>query len=220
MNVGKALSRVADIVLGLVVLAVLFLLGRPGGPLATSYTSWKEDRQRVQVVRSEWPELSQASTVLGDPGNEVEIVIFSDYECPFCRSSHGAVEEFLAENPTASVAIRHLPLSEIHPSAEEGAFAVICAGHQGRSLQMNRILMTEDAWQATNDWRLWADRAGVESASRFDTCMGSEEVRNLVERDIEWARRMNVSATPTFISPHVIHRGGVETAEELAAMIR
>src|ERR1041385_757477 len=79
------------------------------------------------------------------PMERVEIVVFSDFQCPFCAQFAQPIRELQSkgiEGIQTSVEFKHFPLS-IHPAALDRRFlglsmSVLCAiraTHQGTSIQ-------------------------------------------------------------------------------------
>jgi len=76
-----------------------------------------------------------ADAVGAQPGAPVEVVLYSDFQCPFCGRF---VQETFSDLRTAyvdvgkvQVAFRHVPLP-IHDRAERAAEAAECAATQGK----------------------------------------------------------------------------------------
>ena len=60
------------------------------------------------------------------PPGQVTLVVFSDFQCPFCRRTHAALEPVLARHRgRVRVVLRHVPLPR-HPDARTAARAAVC----------------------------------------------------------------------------------------------
>ncbi len=82
---------------------------------------------------SDWKELTTAGNHLGEAGAAVQMVVFYDYQCPFCRSVEPTIEQLRAKyQRQLAVTCRHFPLEVIHPEARYAALAVECGADQGR----------------------------------------------------------------------------------------
>ena len=81
-----------------------------------------------------WPTIDD-DFVLGDPAAPVTMIIFGDYQCPFCGQAHNTAEKQVREKyvKTGKVKMvyRDYPLS-FHPAATPAAEAAQCAGAQGK----------------------------------------------------------------------------------------
>jgi protein-disulfide isomerase len=79
------------------------------------------------------------------PPGMVTVVMFTDFQCPFCRKTHAALSAVRADNPgKVRLVIRHVPL-RMHPDARAAAHAAIC----GESLGAGEDLI--DALYKSND---------------------------------------------------------------------
>jgi len=55
------------------------------------------------------------------------IIVYSDFECPFCSQFHTTVKEVVdASNGELMWVYRNFPLKEIHPDATKKAIAAEC----------------------------------------------------------------------------------------------
>ncbi|WP_054694292.1 DsbA family protein [Desulfosarcina cetonica] len=72
----------------------------------------------------------------------VTLVVFDDYQCPYCaRLDRYIKEQILPQFPDeVRYAIKHFPLSS-HPFAYEGAMAALAAGKQGKFWEFHSRLL-------------------------------------------------------------------------------
>ena len=64
---------------------------------------------------------------LGADSAPVELVVFSCFECPFCRRFDGAINRLREDEALAGqvrLVFRHFPLRNMHPDGPEGARGV------------------------------------------------------------------------------------------------
>src|SRR5690606_22727981 len=68
----------------------------------------------------------------------VTIVEFSDFQCPYCRQLVGVMGQVLdAYGDQIRFVYRHFPLKNIHPGAQYGAEASMCAEEEGKFWEMH-----------------------------------------------------------------------------------
>ena len=107
----------------------------------------------------------------GDPDAPVQIVEFTDYQCPFCQQY--ATETFptifteMIENGRAFYAIKDLPLDNLHPEAIVAATAVRCAGEQDAYKEMHDTVFAN---QAT--WSGSGETAAISALANLATDLG------------------------------------------------
>ena len=70
---------------------------------------------------------------LGDAAAPVEIVVFSDFQCPYCAIAAETLHKVYDARPeSVSVVFKNLPLHEIHPYAAPAALVATYAHSQGK----------------------------------------------------------------------------------------
>ncbi|HEX4805359.1 MAG TPA: DsbA family protein [Conexibacter sp.] len=136
------------------------------------------------------PPLAPDDHVLGGGSDAPRLVVYADYECPYC----GALQQRLAAAGERWV-FRHFPVRSKHPRAWPAACAAEAAALQGRFAEMHAALYADQA--RLEDPHLW-ERAGALGldVARFDADRRSEAVAARVRRDFESGVRAGVVTTP------------------------
>jgi protein-disulfide isomerase len=144
------------------------------------------------------PEVSRAA-VRGSRDAPVQIVEFSDFECPFCRRALPSIAQVLEKyGDRVYFMYRHLPLTRIHPRARELAEASECAAEQGKFWPFHdAVFAIEDLGGASVDGL--AKQAGIRDAKRFAACVGKRQFASRVDEDIKAAESLFIGGTPTFL---------------------
>jgi predicted DsbA family dithiol-disulfide isomerase len=144
---------------------------------------------------------------LGGKEAAVVIIEFSDFQCPFCKKSQGALKKVLQTyGDQVRLVFKHLPL-EIHSESFAAARAAFCAGEQNSFWQYHDALFAADDLSPEKLERIAADlRLDV---ARFAACFESEGARDAVLRDVREAGRLGVKATPTFIVNGTLKQGAL-----------
>jgi protein-disulfide isomerase len=129
----------------------------------------------------------------------VEIVVYSDFQCPFCAHFASAVREVQAkgiEGIPATVKFKHFPLS-IHPAALLAHHAAVAAGEQGRFWEMHDLLFAHQAAVKREDLLVYAKSLKL-NLDRFRRDLDSERTKQLVEADRIEGEKLGVQGTPAF----------------------
>ncbi len=173
------------------------------------------------------PQASDDYRVMGSPDALVEMAIFSDFECPFCRNfALAAVPAIVAEFVhTGQLRLRYVffPLAASHRNAVATAMAAHCAGLSGRFWAYHDYLFVrQPEWSrdtVTDDlWSAYAENLGMDSGA-FAACFRSDEAHAAVEADLRMALAAGVTGTPT-IALNGQPIAGFETYEALRQEIR
>jgi protein-disulfide isomerase len=134
----------------------------------------------------------------GPPGAPVTIVQFSDYLCPACRRSHEVVRRVLARyGDQVRYVYRDFPLRS-HSWAFKAAEAARCAADQDKFSAYQDLLFHSEVELNPDHLKEYARRMGLEMQA-FTACLDSGAHAAEVQQDIDEARRIGVSVTPTVI---------------------
>lgn len=144
------------------------------------------------------PRLEDLDHVRGEPGASLELVMFGDFQCPFCLGAQSIlrrVRERLGER--LLFGFRHLPIPERHPLAPLAAEASEAAAAQGRFWEyhdelypLQPKLSREVMLEVGRDLGLDAERMAIE--------IDSGAHRDRVGRDVASAEASGATGTPTF----------------------
>lgn len=167
-----------------------------------------------------------AAPFRGTDSARVTIVVFTDYQCPFCARGEEVLAELLRAYPSQlRIQVRHSPLP-IHQNARLAAAAVLAAGAQGRAWEMHALLFHSQSHLERADLQQAAAKLGLDAAS-FAAALDAPATAAAVDADIALGRRLGVRGTPTFFINGRIIRGAYPSAtfrriidEELAAPAR
>lgn len=145
-----------------------------------------------------WP---PAEASIGAASAGLGIMMFSDFECPYCTAFStetlpGLLDSYVRQGK-ARLAFRHLPLP-IHRNAQTAARWAVCAGQQGRFWQAHDVLFGHSSSLGSLDLTTFGARAGL-SQGLLLGCAASEESDRLIQMDLAEARRLEIRATPTFL---------------------
>ena len=169
--------------------------------------------------------LNSSDHTKGTAGAPVQIVEYSDFQCPACRSYSPILKSVVAEfEDHVEFAYRHFPLRSIHPNAQTSAQAAEAAGMQGKFWEMHDMLFdgqttwaSMDAGDAVSEFMGYAKELGID-ADKFLEDLNSSEAKDSVNDAYNSGVASKVQGTPT------IYINGVEakarSTEDLRSLIR
>lgn len=217
MKKGEILNIVTNV---LVLVAATALLLRPESRLWAELRDWRANKDLQQELTEQWPNLTEVGERLDRGLSDVAIVEFSDFQCPYCREAHDQLRGLLEEHPDIGILYRHYPIRRTHPHAEAAARAAICAGEQGRFREMHDHIFAISDWNAGVNWEEMASRAAVPHMDHFGECLQAERTTRRLETDLEAARAIGVTGTPTFIVKTGKYVGALTKAQLLQLVER
>jgi Na+/H+ antiporter NhaA len=139
----------------------------------------------------------------------VTVVEYGDFECPYCGLAEPAVRELLRDFGDVRYVWRHLPLTDVHPHAEQAAEAAEAAGKQGAFWDMHDLLLDHQDALTTRDLVGYATSLGLD-AERFTADLRKHAGAAHVAEDVDSADLSGVSGTPTFFVNGMRHYGAYD----------
>jgi len=138
----------------------------------------------------------------------VTVVVFSDYQCPYCVQLQPLLQQLLVKYPKdLKLVLRHFPLP-MHPFARKAAAASLAANNQGKYWEFSQKLFEQSS--NLNDARIQniAAQLGL-NLNKFNDDINSASIQALIEKDIRDASRASVEGTPSvFINGKALRNGG------------
>jgi protein-disulfide isomerase len=138
------------------------------------------------------------SPVGGNPDGEVTLVEFFDYNCPHCRAVGPSVTALLQGNPDVRFVYKEFPT--LAPSSRFAAQAALAARRQSPELYtaFHHALMKAEGRLAEDGVVQIAREAGVD-VDRMRADMQDPAINQSIDKNIQLARALGVTGTPTFI---------------------
>lgn len=164
------------------------------------------------------PPLSAEDHVDGNDAAELELVMYGDFQCPYCAAAFPIVKRVRDQlGDRLCFAFRHFPLRDIHPLAQGAAEASEAAASQGAFWPMHDRLYEARGRLEVPDLvrmagELGLDPAGV--ASDLDTGVHAPRV----QRDVDGGIAGGVAGTPAFFTNGRLHEGAFDAGSLLAAL--
>lgn len=141
-------------------------------------------------------DIAAHSATFGSPDAKIEIVEFSDFECPYCaRAAIGVAEIKAKYGDQVRFAYRNFPLS-FHAHAKVAAEYAQCANRQDKFWAMHDGIFALDAI-TDESLRSTATDIGLDLA-KLDECLASTDLQNELAVDLRKASEVGVGGTPTF----------------------
>jgi protein-disulfide isomerase len=141
-------------------------------------------------------EIGDAGGMKGSKGAKIQIVEFSDFQCPFCSRVSAPLEEVKKHyGDDAVIVFKHFPLS-FHKEAMGAAMAAECAGEQGKWWEMHDKLFANQKDLSNDNYFVWAKELGLNDA-KFKDCFDNQKPKAKIEADMAEGRSAQVRGTPS-----------------------
>ena len=192
--------------------------------ILVGYVAWGYNTQTVSPALAAGPSPTPEPRIytiategypsLGPQDAPIQIVEFSDYQCPFCYRWHVQVYQSLLDAYPGKIRFvyRNFPLS-FHQNAFASAEAALCAGDQNAYWKYHDVLFNHQADLNNADgtvldqssYSQYADDLGL-NVGTFEECMTSHKYQQFILDDMSYANSLPIDSsgepavggTPTF----------------------
>jgi Na+/H+ antiporter NhaA len=147
----------------------------------------------------------------------VTVLEYGDFECPYCGQAEPVLRELLRDFGDVAYAWRHLPLNDVHPSAQRAAEAAEAAAEQGAFWEMHDLLLEHQDALGYRDLVGYAAELGLD-VDRFEEDLRTRSGAGRIAQDVDSADLSAVSGTPTFFVNDLRHYGAYDIATLSAAV--
>lgn len=170
------------------------------------------------------------SASMGDASAPVGVVVFSDFECPFCgkfaQEAQAELTDRYVKTGKIRVAFRHFPLA-MHKNAQLAAKAAECARPQGRFWELHDVLFLNQRLINASELPRLGTEAGLSTEWLACTTATTAVSADAVARDLAEANALGIVSTPTVLIGPLLSGaikvktviGGAKPASEFAAAI-
>jgi protein-disulfide isomerase len=164
------------------------------------------------------PPLSAEDHVDGPERAQLELVMFGDFQCPYCAAAYPIIRRIRDQMAGRLLfAFRHFPLRETHPDAERAAEAAEAAAAQGAFWQMHNRMYESGGALSREDLIGYASELGLDS-ERVGAELDSEVHRPRVQRDVDSGIASGVTGTPGFFVGGRLYGGSFDAQSLTAAL--
>ncbi|GBE13415.1 disulfide bond formation protein D precursor [bacterium BMS3Abin13] len=152
------------------------------------------------------------SPFLGNAKAPVTLVLFSDFQCPYCHKLQPLLHQVLQRNPnTVKIVFKNLPLP-MHKMAQPAALAALAAQAQGKFWPMHDALFALDKL-SPETINGAAQKIGLDM-EQFKKDLGSQKIREKLTKDLIDADRAEVHGTPTlFVNGRLVRNRSFQAVQ-------
>jgi protein-disulfide isomerase len=152
----------------------------------------------------------------GGAAKDLEIVEFSDFQCPHCKDAQETMAKLLADYPTAHFIYQDFPLTQIHTEAFKSSthgYCVMKAGGNAAFFKFSGALFDAQAGltPATSDATLKdAETKAGQDPTKIAACAATPAAKDAINASLALGAKVGVNSTPTlFINGRMVPATGV-----------
>jgi len=149
-----------------------------------------------------------SGTKIGKPTAPLQVIGYSDFQCPLCKKAHIPLFQVIKEHPEKIHFIhKDYPLDEkcnrkisgsFHNQACAAAFFVRCAKKFDRFFELSASLF-HTSETMDNEYLAQVASAHGLSSEAMQNCMSQPSIKDAIAEDIESGLELGLQGTPTFI---------------------
>jgi protein-disulfide isomerase len=177
-------------------------------------------RRAPPQVPSE-PVSLDGAIIRGERAAKVAIIVFSEFECPFCgvsaRDVLPEIDRQYLQTGKALLAFRHYPLN-IHPNARKAAEASECAEKQGKFWDFHDWAFNNQRGLDVLKVSAGAESLGLDMTA-FSACLGGGETAEKVASDVALGDKLGAAGTPAWYIGTVQSDGKVKVSDRLQGAV-
>lgn len=175
--------------------------------------TWSDEDASVPV--------SSKDPMWGSRAAPVTIVLFSDFECPFCSKVESTMNQIKEKYGPSKVRIiwKNMPLA-FHKNAKPAAIAAETVFRLGGSKafwKFHDLAFSNQRALNPANYESWAEQAGVDKA-KFKASFDKQEFAAKIDADMAVAKSAGVSGTPASLI-NGIFLSGAQPLEKFTAII-
>ncbi len=140
----------------------------------------------------------------------LELVMYGDFQCPYCIAAHPIVARVRERfEGRLRFAFRHFPLRDIHPLAQIAAEAAEAAAAEGRFWEMYELMYAARGKLERAELESYASQLNIDLGS-FASALDSGEHAGRVDRDLRSGTSSGITGTPAFFANGRRHDGAFD----------
>ena len=152
---------------------------------------------------------------LGPDNAPVTIVIFEDFQCPYCGRFYGNLEKVLKKYQNkVKIVYKTFPLERIHPWSKQAALAAQCAYNQSNDkfwdfynyFYKNQREFSKDNIEKKSEE--FAKKIGL-NIKKYKECLKDKKTEAEINKQMKDGAMLGVRSTPTFIVNGTIYQGAL-----------
>jgi protein-disulfide isomerase len=152
----------------------------------------------------------------GPANASLQLVEFSDYQCPHCKDAQPTIERLLKDYPQAHFVSQLFPLRNIHSEAEKAAETGVCVAKIGGNdafFKYTDAVYTDQA-QLTPEGSAGALASAVKTAgvddAKVKACVAEPSTKAAVDASLQLGQDVGVNSTPSlFVNGRMLPLAGI-----------
>ena len=189
-------------------------------PEAIAELQAREARSILSSYRSEI-ETPFPGAEAGNPDGDITLVEFFDFRCPFCQQANDDLARLLEDDANLRVVFKDMPVLDRGEEqiSRQAALAALAAARQGQYDTLRSAIYALPG-QLTQERLIEAIRSVDVDEARIASDMKDAALSAVLDGNIELARNLGISGTPSYVIGDEVIQGAVGLRELKDAIAR
>ncbi|MFH7565112.1 DsbA family protein [Oceanimonas smirnovii] len=137
--------------------------------------------------------------VMGNPDGKIEMVYFTDYNCPYCHRLNQTLLEVLKGEPELKIIVKDLGI--LGPDSVKAARLALAAAQEAPKQyeELHQAMMSQKRVQAAALATI-AEKAGLDAAS-LQKAADSKDIADKLNQNLTLFRALGLNGTPALVFP-------------------
>ncbi|WP_445396670.1 DsbA family protein [Zobellella sp. An-6] len=160
-----------------------------------------QQQQFEQQLKEQSAQLfaNRTDGIMGNPKGKIEMVYFTDYNCPYCRRMNQTLLEVLKSEPELKVIVKDIGI--LGPDSVQAARLALAAAREAprQYEELHQALMSQQRVQAAALATI-ADKAGLD-AKTLQAKADSKDIADKLTQNMSLFRSLGLNGTPALVFP-------------------
>ncbi len=203
--------------IGFITLLSLLFSNKEAVNLAVNADTGMKNQQELpeqEIIFDDVRPIDDTDYVKGDRKAKVQVIVYTDFECPFCARHFDGMQNIIAKyGNKIAYTVRHFPLG-FHAEAQKASEAVECAGEQGKFFEMyEQVFEANKAGNMSIEtWKSSASQLKL-NTTKFNDCLDSGKYAEKVQNAMGEGATFGVEGTPATFINGVLYSGALPETE-------
>ena len=139
------------------------------------------------------------SPVLGKPDAKNSIVVFTNFQCPYCARADKALRKVLEDDELkdqVNIVFKHFPFDR-HVLARTASKAALAAKEQNKFWDMAEIIFENQSDLSNDNIQKWAQKIGLDMAKfNNDLKANDQKYDEQINEDMKFGEKAHIKGTP------------------------
>ncbi|MCC6146522.1 MAG: peptidylprolyl isomerase [Anaerolineaceae bacterium] len=168
------------------------------------------------------PEITGDDAIQGSPDAKVTLLLYSDFQCPYCSQLDPILDQLIANNPKDfRIVFRHFPIP-YHENSALAAQAADAAGEQGKFFEMKTLLFeNQSIWASlpAAEFETWLKEQAATlglNAEKFAASLKDPAIKERIQASFNTGYQGGITGTPFLIIGGTHYQGSFDPQSILA----